>query len=121
MEDLNNENYGKGKFNSPRDELLSAIAANGWADATSGHVNSRTGWFGRISNRPEDLAGIEDAFAEDVERLGRAALDGAVGHFLLREDELGFVNVTEHPTEAAVRAEFGVLQQVYDDWLEGRA
>lgn len=107
-----------GKFNSARDELLYRLAVEGWANETSGDVQSRTGWFARISNAVDELGEIRSGFEDDIVHLGAAALAASEGHFLLVEDGQGFVDVTSYENYRDLIADYRIREEVYE--TEGR-
>lgn len=108
-----------GKFNSARDELLHAIAGEGWATKSSGDVRCETGWFARISNPPEEMPQVQTAFADEIRSSGLTDSDLLMGHFLVREHQDGFVTVTEHQNAAELAAEYAVFEEVYERWCLG--
>lgn len=85
------------KFLSPRDELLYQMAANGWCNESSGSTQAPCGRFARVGNEMDDVLMISDAFGEDMDRLGLAVTD-IIGHYLVIEDELAFVDVEQFET-----------------------
>lgn len=99
----------KGKFQSDRDELLFTICADGWANE-SYTVGEGESWIARISNPPEEIEELKDAFAEEAARIGATALDGIQGFFVVVEDGQGFVNVAEYETEEEAIADYRVLE-----------
>jgi hypothetical protein len=102
-----------GKFNSDRDELLYVMTLEGWANESSGNVESPTGYFARISNGPRDIAEIRDAFPEETRPVSDSEI---TGHFLLQENDLGFVSVSEYDSEAELIRVFRMLEETYADW-----
>jgi hypothetical protein len=108
---------GLGKFADPLDEVLYGISVDGWANASSGSVEAPTGFFARISNTPEELQEVTEAFDQEIERVGLRETARLVGHFLLREDDQGFVTVQSYETQAELIEEYEVLDELYGDWL----
>jgi hypothetical protein len=108
----------RGKFNSARDSVLYDMSLQGWANESSGDVASNTGYFSRISNTAPELAEVERAFEEELQREGLNV--GALeGHYLLVEDDQGFVHVAKFDSEAEVKEEYDALDEAYGDWMDG--
>ncbi len=102
-----------GKFSSDRDELLYVMTLEGWANESSGHVESPTGFFARISNEPRDIESIRDAFPEES---GRVSDKEIVGHFLCVENEQGFWYVESFESEAELIRAYRTLDDIYSEW-----
>lgn len=101
------------KFDSDRDELLYVMSLEGWANESSGHVESPMGFFARISNYPRDIEGIRDAFPEETRPVSDEEM---TGHFLCRENDLGFWYVFTYDSEAELISEYRRLERAYSDW-----
>jgi hypothetical protein len=110
---------GASRYASPRDEALHFMAAEGWANESGGNIDAPSGWFAFVSNSPEELAELADAFEEDLAVLG-VTPEQVLGHFLLHEAADDRFTVEEFPTERHAHAAYMILQQVFDDWSEGR-
>lgn len=108
------------KFDSVRDEILSMMANESWANASSGDVESPSGWFARISNDVADIVSIIDAFAKEAFEIDpNFDMSELVGHFLIVENDQGFVFVTEYPNELAVINAYNNLELMYAEWNDG--
>ena len=84
-----------GKFDCARDEILSIMVNDGWANESDGNVESITGFFARISNAEDDLLQLIDAFGKEMFEIDPDFdITEMFGHFLLEENEMGFVYVT---------------------------
>jgi len=103
---------------SPRDQLLHAMARQDWANESNGNVEAPTGWFCRISNSPEELPEVFGAFPEQITEFAKFDLRELVGHFLLVENDQGQIFVTEYDSEDEVKAEFDYLSDVYTMWSD---
>ena len=103
-----------GKYACPRDEALHFLTTAEWSNESSGDVASPAGWFARISNDPADLGSILDVLDDnlpddfDPEEL--------VGHFLLVEDDQGFVEVTSFDTHQELLKDYQGLEEQYAAW-----
>lgn len=104
-----------GKFNSDRDELFYAMTLEGWANESSGSVECPTGYFARITNNRPDIEGIRDAFPSESESVSD---DDIIGHYLLQENDQGFVSVYQYASEAELLNAYRVLDETYSEWLE---
>ena len=105
-----------GKFDCNRDAVLYSMTLGAWSCRSSGDVEAPTGFFAEISNKPNELAEIVDAFEEDIEREGLTDTAELIGEFLLREDSQGFVGVDEYDTEAMLKAAYDELERQYSEW-----
>lgn len=102
-----------------RDAVLYAMSLEGWAQQSDGDVAASTGFFARISNEAAEMPSIVDAFGDEMIREGlhdEQAMRTLIGHFLLVEDEQGFVRVTQFETEAAVKKLYSMLEKRYVRW-----
>lgn len=107
-----------GKFDSPRDAVLHAMATQGWCNESSGEVDSPTHWFARVSNERAELVEIEQAFSDDVYLVGvEFDWDAIIGHYLVTEDSQGFAYVTQYDNEADLIAAFRALDATYSEWI----
>lgn len=103
---------------SPRDQVLHAMAQQGWANESDGNVEAPTGWFCRISNALDDVVSIIDAFGlEALEIDPNFDFSEVIGHFLLVEDDQGFISVFEFESEWHAANAFIAQQRAYLEWL----
>lgn len=102
-------------FSRPRDAALHMMWEEMWSNESSGSLDSPSGRFARISNYPEDLPGIDDAFREDFAVLNVSPL-AVLGHFVLRQSSVEEYGVDEYPSERHGRAAYAILLQVFEDW-----
>lgn len=106
-----------GKFDSVRDEILSAMANEGWANETDGNVESITGWFARISNDEDEIIAIIDGFAREAFAIDpNFDMTELLGYFLLEENEMGFVYVTEFNSERELIDRYVELSELHSQW-----
>ena len=109
--------YFATKHTSARDEILYRMAVANWANDSDGDVASPAGYFWRISVAPEELKEISEAFAEDLEELAVAPRD-LIGHYLLKEDDQGFVAVEEFTDADYLGAGFTDQQRFFAEWAD---
>jgi hypothetical protein len=102
------------KFDSPRDELLYAMTLDGWANESSGDVESPTGFFARISNADNEIAEIRDAFPEESAGISNASI---VGHFLCLENSQGLWSVIEYESAYLLERTYQEIDRAYGEWL----
>lgn len=114
-----------GKFDTDRDSALHYLCISQWGADEFGHVESPVGYVWRISNEWDDVkpenteltSSLDEWFEQqgDVEDNAefRASL---VGHFLVVENDQGFVNVVEFSTEADMLAMFEAAREVFETW-----
>lgn len=106
-----------GKFDSVRDEILSLMVNEGWANESDGNVESITGFFARISNDESEVIEIIDAFAGQAFEIDpNFDVSELLGFFLLEENEMGFVYVTEFNTDAELIARYTELSELHHAW-----
>lgn len=115
MERLTNNEAPRGRFASPRDEVLYVMTCEGWSNQSDGNDASPTGWFARVSNSEAELASIVDTFGDDL-ITAEVAPSSLVGHFIMTESTQGFVSVNEYPTEDAAKADYALLAEEYLAW-----
>lgn len=102
--------YPLGKYETLRDEYLHKMACDGWANASSGDVESPTGYFYLICNSAPEMKEITEAFGP--------APTGIVGNFILVENDQGFVIVHNVYTSANAEAKCAELENAYDGWQD---
>jgi hypothetical protein len=104
------------KFDCARDEILSLMVNDGWGE-NDGNVESITGFFSRISNDEDDLLQLIDSFGKEMFEIDpNFDITELFGHFLLEENEMGFVYVTTYPTRRELDFRFNELQTLYVSW-----
>lgn len=108
------------KYGCARDEVLDAMAGDGWATESSGDVESPTGWFAWMVNTPAEIAEILDAFPDATDAVDAGLLDAdeLVGAWLIAHDSQGFVDVSRFSDEREVREVFAMLDADYCAWSD---
>lgn len=114
-----------GKFDTDRDSALHFLCINSWGADETGHVESPVGYVWRISNEWEDVkpqnteftSALDEWFeeqgdVEDSEEFRRSL----VGHFLLIENDQGFVSVVQYSTESNMLFVFDEFRAVFEAW-----
>src|SRR5438094_643750 len=107
-----------GKYDSDRDNILHYMCTSEWSNESFGNVEAPTGYVWRITNTKDDVFGtfdqgnmefdslIEDQMSlysiDDTPEFRRSL----VGHFLVIENDQGFVDVVEYPSESALLSAF---------------
>lgn len=109
----------KGKFDSPRDEVLYAMTLGEWACETSGDVQSPSSWFAWMQNTAEELIDIRRTFAETIQRARLADLSELVGNFVIVEQNDGFVEVIKFDEKRHAERVYSVLEDIYIAWESG--
>lgn len=101
--------YPMGKYSTLRDAYLHEMCMGGWANESDGDVAGPVGYFYRISIEAQDVHGVADAFGSPVR--------GIVGHFLVTENDQGFVSVWEQETERMLIRQYRAHEKAYSEWL----
>lgn len=116
-----------GKFDSARDSILSYLCLADWANESSGNTESPSGYFSRISNKPEDVNlfntefnSIMDEWLEYNQEVTDSPelRDELVGDFIVQSVDSGFVYVYKYDNEAEMLEAYAALEEVYDAWDE---
>lgn len=100
--------------------VLQAMVTGGWANESDGDVDSPQGAFARVTNEPAELGEVQGAF-NDVMRMYGWNEDDAkqlIGHFLVREDSQGFVDITSYDNPIQLTRDYQQLQDAYSLWAE---
>ena len=105
----------KARFDSLRDEMLHRLGMDGWANESSGEVESPTGRFSRISITTPELAEIEDAFKEVFEGAEFDDHRSLIGHYLV-VDSGGDVRVSQFDSEQPLKSAYNLLKKRYGEW-----
>jgi len=107
----------KGKYNSERDKILDWMTTADWANESCGSVEVPVGHFARMTNEESDRAGIMDAFGEDMAGCeSPVRFEDLLGHFIVRENDQGFVTVEEFDTLQDLLARWNKLYREFDTW-----
>ena len=111
------EHEPRTKFASPRDAVLHQLTLIGWGSAEpSGNVASPSGWFCKISNGATELDDLADALGEPFSAYGLADTAELVGHFLVVEDNVGFVEVEVYEDEGQLDRAYDKREDTYREW-----
>jgi hypothetical protein len=114
-----------GKFSSARDSMLHFLSGVEWCNASGGSVEAPTGWFAKISFLPAEIhipnteitSVLEDWFEANPEVIDSPELRKELeGYFIVRENEQGFVTVTEVSSSYVLDAEYQKLETAFDVW-----
>lgn len=106
---------------SPRDQILHAMAQQEWANESDGNVEAPTGFFYRISNSSADISEIVAAFLDEISDIDPSGTFNPMelkGHFLLVENDQGQIFVTEFDSEKALRNAYMDLVVAYCNWAD---
>jgi hypothetical protein len=105
---------------TPRDEILGEMGLAGWANKSTGSVESPTGYVEAISNSEAELIEIHDAFEETIAEMARFGFtpEQLLGHFRLITDEQGFVTVTQYRRLQDLEQDFEAADAEYSAWLD---
>jgi hypothetical protein len=96
--------------------VLQAMITQGWANESDGDVEAPTGHFARVTNEARDIDGVHDAFKDVIVAYGLGDESVLIGHFLVREDSQGFVDVTSYDNPIELTRDFQALQDAYAEW-----
>lgn len=98
--------------------VLQAMVAGAWANESDGDVEAPTGYFARISNSEAELAEVEQAFSDVIEAYGMEDTRELVGHFLVVQNDQGFVYITSYENPIELTRDYQALQDAYAQWDE---
>lgn len=98
--------------------VLQAMVTGGWANEKDGEVEAPTGHFARVSNSEAELSEVVEAFEDVITAYDMDDTKELIGHFLVREDDAGFVHVTEYDDEVSLTRDFQQLQDDYSLWAD---
>jgi hypothetical protein len=101
--------------------LFDAMITGGWANESDGHVESPTGHFARISNAPNELSEIRQAFSDVTDAYGMPSDDDITGHFLVMTDSQGFIHITRYHAESDLIRRYRHLCEEYFAWADDAA
>jgi hypothetical protein len=103
---------------TPLEALFDAMITGGWANESDGHVESPTGHFARISNAPNELSEIRQAFSDVTDAYGMPSDEDITGHFLVMTDSQGFIHITRYHAESDLIRRYRQLEDQYADWAD---
>lgn len=106
------------RYGSLRDETLHLMSLEGWANETSGDVESPTGCFSRVSNLLSELPELEEVFSSDIRTIGLTDSSALLGHFLIIETGSGLVRAVQFDSESELLAAYYELDVAYMAWAE---
>lgn len=102
--------------------VLQAMVTEGWANESDGMVDSPTGHFARISNSETEVlgwpGGISTVFAEVIATYEMDDERELIGHFLVQENDQGFVTVTSFTNPVDLTRAYEELQNAFALWDE---
>jgi hypothetical protein len=101
---------------TPLEALFDAMVTGGWANESTGDVESPTGHFARISNAPNELSEIRQAFDDTLTTYGNVSDEDMTGHFLVMTDSQGFIHITRYHAESDLIRRYRQLEDQYADW-----
>lgn len=101
---------------NPVAEVLHVIACNSGEDACSGNVESPTGWFARLSVMVWELEGIQENYGQDIKDAELDDIALLLGHWLIIEDEQGFVHLEAFINKYDLLLRYNELEAKYDEW-----
>lgn len=116
-----------GKYDSFRDSALHFLCTSGWNTGEFGDVQDYGVYIWRISNTPEDVQASNTELTSvledwdtynDADADSQTFRDSLVGHFILSENEYGFVNVRKFDTVAGLDHRYNEFLKHYIDWSE---
>jgi hypothetical protein len=99
---------------TPLEALFDAMITDGWANESSGDVESPTGHFARISNAPNEVSEVLDAFEDVIETYGQP--DTIVGHYLVVTNDQGFITIYRFKNESELIRNYRDLEAQYGEW-----
>lgn len=106
------------RFASTRDEQLYLMACEAWGTDSDGSLDSPLGWFSCVTNRPEELAEIQQAF--DDYPVFAGDISALTGNFVVVEQQSGQVSVYEFPTEAEAWEAYSAMSAAFVAWVEAQ-
>lgn len=101
-----------------REALFSAMVNDGWACESTGDIEAPTGYFAWMTNAPDELDEIREAFEDIIQVYGDVADEDLIGAFLVTGDDHGRVFVERFDSEMALRAEYARLEDIYAGWSD---
>lgn len=113
-----------GKYSTDRDNVLHFLCISDWSNESFGNVEAPTGYVWRISNTANDVALTNTEFNSVIEEWNQSEFNtdnlefrnSLVGHFLVIEDNNGFVHVLEFPNEDALMTHFEEGKMWFEMW-----
>ena len=98
--------------------LFDAIVSGGWANRSDGNVEAPTGHFAMVSNSPDELLELRQAFEDVTDVYGDVSDADLTGHFIVITDSAGFISITRYPSAVSAASEFVTLQNRFAAWNE---
>ena len=113
-----------GKYDSFRDSALHFLCTSGWDNGEFGDVQTYGVYIWRISNTEAEVSLENTEFNsvledwEHYEEVGESDefRQSLVGHFILSENEHGFVNVRSFDTESGLDARYNAFLIHWIEW-----
>lgn len=103
----------------PRNQVLHAMAINGWAMDSGGSQDSPEGLFYRMTNTQPELHEITQAFTDEIREAGLRRTRDLLGHFIVT-DRLDGYTVDEYITRSLMMSSFAGRIAAHDAWGMGR-
>lgn len=102
-------------MDTAREALFRAMMNDLWFTKTSGDVESPTGFFGYVINKPEELKELREAFADTIEMYGDPTDEEITGSFYASVDSNGTIRI-DRGTEFGVKQDFDNSEKEYIKW-----
>ena len=115
MSGLRNGKYFATKYPTALAEVIGTMAAQGWANISSGDVESPSGYFYVMHNPAAEVGEMAEAFSTEMAELGVTAED-ITGDFVVIEDSQGFVTVESFDSAWLADRRFAELADMYLVW-----
>lgn len=97
--------------------LFRQMMLDGWFTKSDGDTDAITGYFGYVSNEPNELQEIREAFSEIIELYGHPDDEDIVGHFFCVIDTCGTFHIFREPSNDALVKRFKEYSDKYAQWI----
>lgn len=94
------------------ESALSYMCANGWANESSGDLQSPMGYFSRVTNEPAEIEEI----AQMITQPQVMDFDELIGHFMVQRYRGGEVIATRYSRQRDLLAAYRLLQREFKQW-----
>lgn len=98
--------------------LFRAMLNNGWFTSSDGNVESPFGYFGYMTNKPNELKEIFDAFDDVVSVYNRPPDTAMVGSWFASINSDGIISIDFFHSALAAKFHYQSTVEAYGRWLD---
>lgn len=97
--------------------LFRAMLQEGWFCASNGETDSPTGFFGYVTNEPNEIKELTEAFFKTLETYGAPSDSDVIGAFTAHIDSNGIISIHRWDSKQEAEKAYLAASSEYEKWL----